>query len=52
MAEEDYLEAALRAIEENYGSLDWYFRQIIDIPDAKIEGFRNYILQSSRTEVS
>ena len=52
MAEEDYLEAALRAIEENYGSLDWYFRQIIDIPDAKIEGFRNYILQSSRTGVS
>ena len=46
MAEEDYIKTAIRAVEERYGSMDWYFRQIIGIPDEEINSFRKYILNN------
>ena len=50
LAEEDYLKAALEAVKIRYGSMDWYFRQIIGISDEEIDGFRRYMLEESGRE--
>ncbi len=46
MAEEDYIKTALTAVEERYGSMDWYLRQIIGITEEEINSFRKYILKN------
>ena len=44
MAEEEYIKTAVTAVEERYGSIDWYLRQIIGISDEEINSFREYVL--------
>ncbi len=44
LAEEEYLQAALSAIEDNYESMDRYFYQVLGITEAEVRRFRKYCL--------